>query len=382
MCPTMTGPYVLFGSYASYYTAKVRAYLRKKGIPFVEHLPSDPVFRERVRPTSGTHRIPQLLTPEGAVIQDSVEIVDYLEVRFPDIPAFPGTPRQRTFVHLMELLASEGLVQLAWKHRWLYPENMPFVKMDFGRSFKPQGSDEELLKYGNVIADRMQSYGLAEPSPELLESLDRQYTALLSRFEAHLVHHPYFLGGHPSAADYAIMGALHAHMGRDPAPLRLMQDKAPRTFRWVEHMLVPEIQSPEFFDRPVEYLGGDEVPETAVEVLRYIATEFGTPFVLDALAFDGAMDETGATSGHPLSPDEDQPFLPPRRVEYNGETREHRAGVYAEWLSQRARTHFQSLPAEGRRSVEESLGPGVAVDLLNVPVNHTLRRADNRLVLA
>ena len=53
-------PYTLYGSYASYYTAKVRACLRKKGIPFVERLPSAPRFREHVRPVSGTHRIPQL----------------------------------------------------------------------------------------------------------------------------------------------------------------------------------------------------------------------------------------------------------------------------------------------------------------------------------
>jgi len=56
---------------------------------------------------------------------------------------------------------------------------------------------------------------------------------LLALFEAHLLEHPYFLGGHPSAADYAVMGAMHAHMRRDPAGLRVMQENAPRTFRWV-----------------------------------------------------------------------------------------------------------------------------------------------------
>ena len=74
----MTNPYTLYGSYASYYTAKSRSYLRKKGIPFVERLPSDPMFRNKVRPGSGSHRIPQLLTPEGEVIQDSTEILDAL----------------------------------------------------------------------------------------------------------------------------------------------------------------------------------------------------------------------------------------------------------------------------------------------------------------
>ena len=92
----MTAPYTLYGSHASYYSAKVRAYLRKKGIPFVERLPSDPAFREKVRPASGSHRIPQLLTPEGEVVQDSVEIVDRLEARFPEVPAFPEAPSPRS----------------------------------------------------------------------------------------------------------------------------------------------------------------------------------------------------------------------------------------------------------------------------------------------
>ena len=161
----MNETYTLYGAYASYYTAKVRSYLRKKAIPFVERLPSDPVFRSQVRPASGSHRIPQLQTPTGEVLQDSITIVDFLEARFPQLPAIPTTPNQRVFVHLMELLAREGLLSLAWQHRWLFEENKPFITLDFGRSFRPQGSDADLLKYGALISGRMTSYGLP-PSTE------------------------------------------------------------------------------------------------------------------------------------------------------------------------------------------------------------------------
>ena len=84
-------PYILYGAYASYYTAKSRAYLRKKGIPFEERLPSDPQFRSWL-PEIGHPKIPQMLTPEGEVIQDTVEIVDYLESRFQSLPAFLPHP--------------------------------------------------------------------------------------------------------------------------------------------------------------------------------------------------------------------------------------------------------------------------------------------------
>lgn len=373
--------YTLYGSYASYYTAKVRAYLRKKGIPFVERLPSDPMFRNKVRPASGSHRIPQLLTPEGAVIQDSVAIVDYLEARFPDLPGFPDTPRQRTFVHLMELMGSEGLVGLAWLHRWMFEENDGFVKMDFGRSFKPQGSDEDLLKYGNLIAGRMRSYGLPESTHEVRQSLDEKYRELLRLFEVHLIHHPYFLGGHPSAADYAVMGAMHAHLGRDPAGLRTMQDHAPRTFRWVEHMMVPEVQSPEFYARPIEYLPGDEVPQTSLHILNFIAGEYGEAFVLGALAFNQVMNRLGVSAGYELSPEQDQPSLPPERIAYNGVEREHKANLYAVWLSQRAQRYYQAQPEPVKLQIEACLGTGPLDALINVPLLFPLERVNNRLII-
>lgn len=377
----MSDQYTLYGSYASYYTAKVRTYLRKKGIGFAERLPSDPMFRNKVRPASGSHRIPQLLTPSGEVIQDSVEILDRLEPLFPDLPAFPNSPQQRTFVHLMELLGSEGLLRLAWMHRWMFAENDAFVKMDFGRSFKPQGSDAELQKYGNLIADRMRSYGLPESTVAVREALDSQYRQLLALFENHLTQHPYFLGGHPSAADYAVMGAMHAHMGRDPAGLRMMQNHAPRTFRWVEHMMVPEVVSPEFFSRPVAYPDGDEVPTTALAILQFIATQYGEPLLLGALAFNQAMERLQPESGYELSPDEDQPSLPSEKLTLYGEEREHKASLYAVWLTQRSQRFFQQQPADVQEQIGRLLGPGIALELVQVPLRYPLARVNNRLVI-
>ena len=374
--------YTLYGSYASYFTAKTRSYLRKKGIPFVERLPSDPVFRNKVRPLSGSARIPQLLTPGGDVVQDSVEILDFLEERFPDNPAFPKTPKQRTFVHLMELMGSEGLLRLAWMHRWVFEDNYAFVKMDFGRSFRPQGDDDELLKYGTLISDKMMSHGLPDSTADLRRSLDQQYISLLRLMETHLIEHPYFLGGHPSAADYAVMGALHAHLGRDPAGLRVMQDNAPRVFRWVEHMIVPEIQSPEFFSRPVEYLPKDQVPATALDILGWIAGEYGQQFILGAIAFNQSMGELNLASGSALDAENDQPLLAPQKVVYRGEEKTVQANLHGVWVSQRAQMYWRDLSTEDRAEVMELFGDGVLRDLLEIPVARQIVRKDNRLSVA
>jgi glutathione S-transferase len=380
----MAEPYILFGSYASYYTAKVRGYLRKKNIPFVEYLPSHPLFREKVRPASGSVRIPQLLSPGGEVVQDSVEIMDYLEERFPDVPAFPPGARQRTVVHLMELLGGEGLLLLAWKHRWIFfSENSNFVRMDFGRSFKPQGSDEELLKYGGLIAERMMTRGnLPEATDTLKADLDRQYIRLLALYERHFKDHPYFLGGHPCAADYAVMGALHAHMGRDPAGLRVMQNHAPRVFRWVEHMLVPEIRSPEFHDSPIAYPGNDEIPATALAIVRAIADAYGERFVLGVLAFNQWVQREDPESGFVIDKDNDQPNLAEEQVAYSDKETVMRANLYQVWLGQRSRCFFADQTPEVRDSILALLGEGLASEFLATPVAARLKRVNNRLQIA
>ncbi len=376
--PETTSVYTLYGSYASYYTAKVRSYLRKKGIGFVERLPSDPAFREIVRPASGSHRIPQLMTPDGEVLQDSVTIIDFLEPRFPTLPAFPDTPRQRTFVHLFELLGSEGLLRLAWLHRWMFEENDHFVRMDFGRSFRPQGDDEALLKYGSLIADRMRSYGLPESTVEARAALEEAYVALLAHFEAHLTEHPYLLGGHPSAADYAVMGAMHAHLGRDPAGLRTMQTHAPRTFRWVEHMLLPEVVAPEFAHHTVTFVEDDQVPDTALAILRFIAARYGDALLLNVLAFDQAVHRMQPKAGQCIDAERDQPLMPAERVVYTGREQDHAASVYGVWLAQRAQKYYRQQSSQDQTAIEEMLGEGVARELLRAPLTRTVQRRENR----
>ena len=374
----MNETYTLYGAYASYYTAKVRSYLRKKAIPFVERLPSDPTFRSHVRPTSGSHRIPQLQTPTGEVLQDSVAIVDFLEARFPQLPAIPATPNQRIFVHLMELLASEGLLSLAWRHRWVFKENEPFITLDFGRSFRPQGTDAELLKYGALISGRMTGYGLPKSNQKIRAALDGEYHALLKLLEAHFTRHPYFLGGQPTQADYSIMGALHAHLGRDPAGLRMMQNQGPRTVRWVEQMLLPEIQSPEFYAVPICLEPDDVIPETALDLLRHLADQYATSFLLGARGLNQIMDAQGTAAGAAMLADSDQPVLARVAVEDRGTRHDHAVQVYAEWLAQRSRRYFQRLGHEDQLSVCAALGHPVLTDLLSTPVRYPLVRQSQR----
>jgi hypothetical protein len=374
----MTEPYVLYGSHASYYTAKTRSYLRKKAIPFIERMPSHPRFRSHVRPATANHRVPQMETPDGLCLQDTTVIFDLLEARFPEIPAIPSTPRQRVITHLMELFASEGLVRMAWQYRWFHEANFQFVKMDFGRSFRPQGSDAELLQYGNVIADQMMSLGKIAPTEADKAELEASYLKLLRCMEDHLIEHPFLLGGHPSAGDYALMGALYAHLGRDPVPLRLMQDHAPRVFRWVEHMNTPEIQSPEFPDVPIAYAPDDTIPTSLEPLLRFLFEGHADRFINSAHAWNAVIEAGTPEAGEQISADRDQPLLPPVTISREGVEVVARAAVLDVWLLQRALGFFHSLGPSDQAAVRDQLARVGGEGLVSVQIQRPPVRRNGR----
>jgi hypothetical protein len=202
--------------------------------------------------------------------------------------------------------------------------------------------------------------------------------ALIGLFENHLMSHPYLLGGHPSQADYSVMGALHAHMGRDPAGLRLLQLHGPRTFRWVEHMLTPDVQSPEFFDRPIVYPDHDEVPNSAMAILHWIASTFGEPLVLNLHAYAAACKEGSIQPGACIDEARDQPLLAAQKINLQGTPHKHRAQIYAVWLSQRFQRHMAALSTGDKARLKDHFSHPAVAALLSAPVGHLLARRDQR----
>ena len=129
-----------------------------------------------------------------------------------------------------------------------------------GGPFGPKGRTRKLDHYGGVIAERMEGKraGLGD-SEALRPVLEEIYREVLEILETHFTACPYLFGGLPSIADHVLMGPLFGHLARDPEPSRLMKLRAPRVFRWTEHMNTPEILMPEFADFPVSYLPNDEI---------------------------------------------------------------------------------------------------------------------------
>ncbi|MAN68665.1 MAG: hypothetical protein CMP88_04175 [Gammaproteobacteria bacterium] len=374
----------LYGSYASYVTAKTRSYLLKKGVPFVERVPGHPRFREHVRANTLNHRIPQLELSDGSAIQDSVAIMDRLEEIYPEPSVYPPGLKQQTLARLFEVLVDGLLGRPAWHYRWNYmEENYGFVGREFGRSFKPQGTNEEIDHFGEIIAQRMESkrsgMGASEEALPVFESF---YLDALEVLENHFVTTPYLFGGMPSVADFALMGPLFGHLARDPEPARIMKQLAPRVFRWTEAMNTPHIQSPEFADFEMAFDSGDQISEGALNLFRLCLEAAGQLIPRTAEIYnEWVMDKLNEPDNTMISKEVDEPSIGRFETVLRGVTIQNSASLYSLWVHQRTLEWFGSKEDDERETISEFLSEFGAEKMLAMKLKRALTRVNNHIAL-
>ena len=198
--------YRLYGSEVSYFTAKVRPALRAKRIPYVELLATQAAYRDVIIPRTGLRFIPIVITDRDEAWQDTSEILDALEQRFPAPPLYPADAVLRVLAYLFELYADEFLVLPALHYRWSFPRSIAKARADFAATTGD-------VEAANAFADRISgSIGFVGVSPQSIPALEAHTRDLLATFSSHLAAHSFVLGEWPSLADCALMGPFYAHL--------------------------------------------------------------------------------------------------------------------------------------------------------------------------
>jgi glutathione S-transferase len=271
-------PYTLYGMMASLYTAKVRAWFRYHGVAYVEHCAGDDAFTETVVPQTKRWIIPVVKTPDGTVLQDGTAILDWLD----KTESHKGSihtdqPVLQAVAHLFELFGGEGLLRPAMHYRWNFDaDNLDFLKRSF-RDVVPDAPDQEayealFLHASGRMRKVTKQFGVNEDN---IEQVEASYDEFLALAEAHFSSHPFLLGGRPTIGDYGLFGPLFPHLGRDPKPLALMQQKAPALFQWIERMNAPAGYNNHLMKSSEGKLFADNaLPETLRALMRYVADEY------------------------------------------------------------------------------------------------------------
>ncbi|MCW8196018.1 glutathione S-transferase [Proteobacteria bacterium 005FR1] len=359
----------LIGSPISYYTGKARAYLRFKKIPFEEVLSSREVYEQLIVPRVGYPIIPVMVTEDDKTLQDTTDIIDYLEARYPEPSIYPATPRQKLVSLLMEIYGDEWLVIPAMHYRWNLPENREYAYRQFGATSAPEKSPEEQRQIG---FDRAQHFAGMVPRLGATEhnrdAIEKSYLQLLSDFDAHLAEYPFLLGTRPSIGDYGLIGPLYAHLWLDPASGKIMEAHAPRVVQWVKRVHEPQ-------EHGGEFLPNDEVPKTLFPMLARMFNEH-LPVLMSTM--DHVEQWAEANPGERKLP---------RAIGMHEFTVEGVRGERAifpanQWMWQRAADFYQSLDDDGKAQVRDVFAdfPN-AIAALERPIRRRVVRENFRFTL-
>lgn len=347
----------------SYFSAKVRPALRYKGVPFFEILPTPRAYREVILPRTGLGFIPVLVTPEDETWQDTSDILDRLEARFPEPPLQPKAPVQRIASLLLEIYADEVLLLPAMHYRWSFAESVARARADFHAA----SGDAETAR---VFADRMSgSIRMLGVVPESIAAIEAHTRTLLALLEQHFATSPYLLGDRASIADCAFMGPLYAHLYLDAVPGRLLRETAPRTCCWIERMNHPEPGA------PGEWYVNDSVSPTLRALLALVGQD-AVPLLLDAVR---DFERWADSSGKPGQ-------TPPRGVgvhatRLRGASFSRYTSAYTPWMLQRVLDPIARLGSAERRAVDSALAGTGCEELLAFVPRHRVGKKDFQLVL-
>jgi glutathione S-transferase len=382
-----TTPYVLYGTPHSLYTGKVRSYLRKKGLPFVERCPSDPDFRKRIIPSLRHVVVPVVETPDGRMLQDSTEIIDWFEIAHPAPAMVPPGPVQAVVANLIDGFGCEALLPVAMHYRWSYrAEQETFLAAEFGRGVYAGPDRDQQRRAG---ADVMAYFNSFLPAlgivPGTTAAFETAYLDLLDALDVHLQQWPYLLGGHPSVADFGLMAPLYAHLGRDPVPASIMKNRAPNVYRWTERMNLPGIADPEFTRIPTDWLPDDAIPPSLEAVLEIVFRDWTPELEANAACYEAWLASGPARpAGTPVTISQDRkihPTIGPIEYPLRGTPVRRASAPHGLWHFERAAAQARALDGAARGRLDALLARTGGARAMALRPSRPLDRQDYLLVL-
>lgn len=359
---------VLYGWQLSYYTGKLRSYLRFKGIPFDEREVDLLTLSWRIKRKTGEVVMPVLVTPEGEWLQDSSAIIDRLELQQPQPSITPAGPVQRFASSLLEAWGDEWWVPIAMHTRWSYAENYALFEREAGHSLLPRAPAWLQRRVVARIAGSLRGYlGAVGVRAEQLPLLDGWTTQMLDLLEVHFAQQPFLLGVRPSLGDFGLAGPMIAHLGRDPWPARELIAPRPQLRAWITRMTDPAAPPP-----GPGWLRDDAIAPTLVPVLRLLLQSF-VPLLAGISQQVKAL-LPGWPAGQPLPRALDDVAIP-----LGGAVFRRAAIPYTLWMAQRPLDLLASLPVAEQARVRSWLATlgGEGLLALDLP---RLRRLGLRVV--
>jgi glutathione S-transferase len=334
------GPLLVYGTTCSYYTGKLEAYLRAKGIAYRLEPFSESNMRRAARHT-GVMQIPQVECPDGSWLVDTTLIIEHVERTRPEPAVTPREPAVAFVSRLLEDYGDEWLWRPAMHYRWSFPETARLMSAWLAEHVHERRAPEWLKRRfwrHRQLGTFVKGDGVTAETRATVEGF---YLQTLDALEPVVQRRPFLLGERPTEADFGFFASLFRHFFSDPAPGRIMRERAPGVHEWVARMW--NLAPARLASKPLpDGIPGDLGPLLGAVTQSYL------PY-LDANAAAYANGE-GSVTYRVQATTFTEPVKP-----------------YRVWCRDRLRARFVELDPSARGRVERALDSGDAIARLRTP---------------
>ncbi len=189
------------------FAEKVRRALNYKGLAFSVHeVERAAVPGGKYAEISPAGKFPALVH-DGQAIQDSTDILEHLDLAFPERPVLPTTPRERALAHVVEDWADESLYFYEMTMRLTWPHNLDAALDEFAQGMP--GVPRDRLKAGILegVGALTRAQGLGrKPRDQVIADAERHFRALDDLLE----DRDWLVGDRLSSADLAAIAQVNA----------------------------------------------------------------------------------------------------------------------------------------------------------------------------
>ena len=349
---------LLLGAQCSRYSARVRSYLIKKRIPYVERVPTGWTYGVTIARRFGDAAVPVLVTPEGEWVADSELILDRLEQRQPQDSIEPLDPVHAFFSALADVWASELWLPVDLGTRWLGRTTYPWWYTELGEGMFlgiPTFIKNVLTgRVARMIQAHLPRFGSTTEFAPLLGQWARQ---MMDALDKHLATHPYLVGERATRFDYGLIVPFYGHLTRDPWSMEEYILPRPNLHAWVWRMNQPYLTK----DAPKFAEVGTPLPPTLDPIIRSLFDEF-LPQVEAILA------ELRRAEPVPKRGKRIERFLGPVTYPLADSTHTRLAMPFTLWLVQRVLDLLASMPAPDQERTRQWVRSSGGARLLELDI--------------
>ena len=295
----------LHGLKLSYFTGKLEAYLRARGIAFT-FVEMDLADFRRCAQATGVAQMPQLRLPDGTWLTDTSAIIARMEDMDPGPGFRPCTATGAFLSRLLEDAFDEWLWRPALYYRWAFAEDSRLMGRQIARTLMRDVPGPLWLRTLVITARQTREYlrgdGVTRRNGPALE---RQYRTVLELLEPALARRPFLFGDRPCEADFGLFGPMFRHFSSDPTPAAILRDRAPNVLGWTARLWAatpatledsaPVGDPPDDLDPLLTCISGDYLPyleanlQAVADGVRRVRFEsFGGVFDVDASPYRAA----------------------------------------------------------------------------------------------